>query len=118
MERPPPRRKPKDFEPRSYQVEVFKGAMQWNTIVVLETGAGKTMIAVMLMKEIRNSLRERESGKSMLIVFLASTVHLVNQELACGVLNPESWEKEISSREIVVMTPQILLDALSHAFMT
>ncbi|XXG62526.1 hypothetical protein AAC387_Pa05g0866 [Persea americana] len=32
---------PQDFNPRSYQIEVYKAALMRNTIAVLETGGGK-----------------------------------------------------------------------------
>lgn len=53
--------------------------MRKNTIAVLETGAGKTLIAVMLMKEFGKRLIV--DGKKTMIIFLASTVNLVNQML-------------------------------------
>ncbi|KAJ8649376.1 hypothetical protein MRB53_002399 [Persea americana] len=59
---------PQDFNPRSYQIEVYKAALMRNTIAVLETGAGKTMTAVMLMKEIRRLMKE--NGDKGLIIFL------------------------------------------------
>eukprot|EP00268_Persea_americana_P010605 TRINITY_DN1431_c0_g1_i5.p2 TRINITY_DN1431_c0_g1~~TRINITY_DN1431_c0_g1_i5.p2 ORF type:complete len:101 (+),score=11.68 TRINITY_DN1431_c0_g1_i5:544-846(+) len=50
-----------------------------NTIAVLETGAGKTMIAVMLMKEIGRLMKE--NGIRGLLIFLAPQVSLVNQHI-------------------------------------
>lgn len=61
----------------SYQIKVYQGALKRNTIAVLETGAGKTMIAIMLMNEIGRLMKE--SGDKGLIVFLAPQVNLVNQ---------------------------------------
>ena len=58
---------------------MFEAAMRKNTIAVLETGAGKTLIAVMLMKEFGKRLIV--DGKKMTIIFLSSTVNLVNQVL-------------------------------------
>lgn len=58
---------------------MFEAAMRKNTIAVLETGAGKTLIAVMLMKEFGKRLIV--DGQKMMIIFLASTVNLVNQVL-------------------------------------
>ncbi|XP_077233980.1 dicer-like 3 [Tasmannia lanceolata] len=124
----------KGFNPRRYQIEVFKVALRRNTIAVLETGSGKTMIAVMLMKEIGNVMRN--NGDNRLIIFMAPTVNLVNQQFevikrhtdfkveeyygAKGIdeWNAKCWEKEIGTKEVMVMTPQILLDALRNAFIT
>ncbi|XP_010261807.1 PREDICTED: endoribonuclease Dicer homolog 3a isoform X2 [Nelumbo nucifera] len=123
----------KHFEPRSYQIQIFQVALRKNTIAVLETGAGKTMIAVMLIKEIGRAMKT--SGNKMLIIFLAPTVHLVNQQFevikihtdfkveeyygAKGIdeWSAKCWEKEISEQDVMVMTPQILLDALRKAFL-
>ncbi|PKA63342.1 Endoribonuclease Dicer like 3a [Apostasia shenzhenica] len=121
-----------DFEPRSYQVMVFEAAMRRNTIAVLDTGAGKTMIAVMMIKEFGKDL-VMDKG---LVVFLAPTVHLVTQqyeviktqtdckavcyygEMGIEEWDAKCWEKEISTYQVMVMTPQILLDALRKAYIT
>nr|AJA90772.1 Dicer-like 3 [Ginkgo biloba] len=118
---------------RRYQVEILQVAIQKNTIVYLETGCGKTLIAVLLIKEIGHKLKAE--GEKGLIIFLAPTVQLVMQQ--CEVIrintdlkvadyygakgvdgwNIEIWNTEISSNEVLVMTPQILLDALRHSFL-
>lgn len=58
-------------------MQVFEVAKKRNTIAVLETGAGKTMIAVMLIKDIAQTIKS--NGHRKLIIFLAPTVHLVHQ---------------------------------------
>ncbi|CAL4933981.1 unnamed protein product [Urochloa decumbens] len=118
-----------------YQLEVFAAALRGNTIAVLDTGSGKTMVAVMLAREHARRARSGEAPRRI-VVFLAPTVHLVHQQFevireytdldaaechgASGVgdWNARQWKEAIGSKEIVVMTPQILLDALRHAFLT
>ncbi|KAL6216878.1 hypothetical protein ACLB2K_010096 [Fragaria x ananassa] len=125
---------PKRFSPRRYQTQVYEVARRRNTIAVMETGTGKTMIAVMLIDEIGQAIKS--SGDNKLIIFLAPTVHLVHQQFgvikehtsfeveeyygAKGVdaWDKEHWEKEFKNHDILVMTPQILLDALRKAFLT
>lgn len=64
---------------RTYQLEVLAQAKMKNTIAFLETGAGKTLIAVLLMKHKYQVLREQ--GRRMLAVFLVPKVPLVYQVL-------------------------------------
>ncbi|XP_072998886.1 endoribonuclease Dicer homolog 3a isoform X1 [Typha latifolia] len=123
-----------DFEPRSYQVAVFEVALRRNTIAVLETGAGKTMIAVMLIKQIAKDIKMSGEQRRH-IVFLAPTVHLVAQQYEVIKIHTdlevehyygskgvdswtaECWQKEVSANQVIVMTPQIMLDALRKAFL-
>ncbi|KAH9653047.1 Endoribonuclease Dicer [Citrus sinensis] len=135
-----------NFIPRIYQLKVFEVAKRRNTIAVLETGAGKTMIAVMLIKDIAQAIKS--NGFKKLIIFLAPTVHLVHQACffkfiyfvryqydvirvhtdfeveeyygAKGVdeWDSQCWQKEINKNDVLVMTPQILLDALRKAFLS
>ena len=50
--------RPMALEPREYQYELYLKAVEENVIAVLDTGSGKTLIAVMLIKSI--AARERE----------------------------------------------------------
>lgn len=63
---------------RRYQVDVFTAALRENTIAVLDTGSGKTMVAVMLAREHARRVRSGEAPRRV-VVFLAPTVHLVQQ---------------------------------------
>lgn len=42
--------------PRPYQCEMLEAALQKNTIVCLNTGSGKTFIAVMLIKALQTEI--------------------------------------------------------------
>nr|CAB3494370.1 unnamed protein product [Digitaria exilis] len=76
---PPPRRPHKQLQPRGYQLDVFAAALRGNTIAVLDTGSGKTMVAVMLAREHARRARAGEAPHRI-VVFLAPTVHLVHQQ--------------------------------------
>ncbi|KAM0833126.1 hypothetical protein ACQ4PT_064459 [Festuca glaucescens] len=101
-----------------YQVEVFEAALRGNTIAVLDTGSGKTMVAVMLA---RDHVRRARAGEAprRIVLFLAPTVHLVHQQFevireytdldatecygASGVAEwtAEQWKEEVGSKEVV-----------------
>lgn len=52
-------------DPREYQLELFERAKKENTIAVLETGSGKTLIAVLLIRHILDQeLEDRAKGLS------------------------------------------------------
>lgn len=74
-----------------YQVEVFAAALRGNTIAVLDTGAGKTMVAIMLAREHVLRARAGETPRRI-VVFLAPTVHLVHQvRIRWLVLSSPHW---------------------------
>jgi len=60
----------------SYQLEALDHALRENTIVYLETGSGKTLIAIMLLRSYAHHLRKPSSS---IAVFLVPQVVLVSQ---------------------------------------
>ncbi|GJW78864.1 endoribonuclease Dicer homolog 3a isoform X1 [Tanacetum coccineum] len=121
--------------------DVFKVAMKRNTIAHIDTGAEKTMISVMIMNEIAKNLKKQKPPPNKLIVFLAPTRNLVEQQFnvlkestdlvvdyyhgsKVGNIDGQkvdewdaaAWEHETSKNQVMVMTPQILLDALRNGF--
>ncbi|KAF8089861.1 hypothetical protein N665_0495s0010 [Sinapis alba] len=118
---------------RSYQVEALEKAMKQNTIVYLETGSGKTLIAIMLLRSYAYLFRKPSPCFS---VFLVPQVVLVTQQaealkrhtdLKVGMYwgsmgvdfwDASTWKQEVDKYEVLVMTPAILLNALRHSFLT
>ncbi|KAL3623963.1 endoribonuclease Dicer [Castilleja foliolosa] len=112
---------------RKYQTDLCKKALDENVVVYLETGCGKTHIAVLLIYEMRHLIKKPQKN---LCIFLAPTVALVQQVLEnsldlkvgtyCGssthLKSRHDWEKEIEEYEVLVMTPQIMLHNLSHCY--
>ncbi|OHE97620.1 RNase3 domain-containing protein [Colletotrichum orchidophilum] len=116
---------------RAYQSEMLAESMRQNIVVAMDTGSGKTQVAVL---RIRAEI-ERTSSKQI-VWFLAPTVSLCNQQFEVlktqipevqikflsGDDNVDSWSDQqvwdavLLNVRIVVSTYQILLDALSHAF--
>lgn len=66
----------KDFEPRLYQQTIFATAVNYNTLVVLPTGMGKTNIFLMLAAQ---RLKQYPDSK---ILFIGPTKPLIDQYLA------------------------------------
>ncbi|KAL9165554.1 hypothetical protein ABFS82_06G177900 [Erythranthe guttata] len=117
---------------RSYQLEALEKALKQNTIVFFETGTGKTLIAIMLLRSYAHLLRK---PSPYVAVFLVPTVVLVTQqgevvsahtdlnvgmyygELGVDFWDAAMWKKQKEEHEVLVMTPQILVDALRHRFL-
>jgi len=64
----------------SYQLEALEKAIRENTIVYLETGSGKTLIAIMLLRSYAYHLRK---PSPYIAVFLVPKVVLVSQVCCC-----------------------------------
>ncbi len=104
------------FEPRLYQQTILNTTIEKNTLVVLPTGLGKTVIAMMLAA---HRLKEIPDSK---IVFLAPTKPLVQQHkrtfvkhldtdeetmhVFTGDIRPDKREKLWQDAKIVFSTPQ------------
>ncbi|KFK42493.1 hypothetical protein AALP_AA1G000600 [Arabis alpina] len=116
---------------RKYQLDVLEQAKAKNTIAFLETGAGKTLIAILLIKSVHKDLMSQ--NRKMLSVFLVPKVPLVYQQAEvirnqtnfqvghyCGEMGQDfwdarRWQREFESKQVLVMTAQILLNILRHS---
>ncbi|KAK0948551.1 Dicer-like protein 2 [Friedmanniomyces endolithicus] len=116
---------------RGYQQEMLDASLRGNSIVVMPTGSGKTLVAV---ARIRAELER--SAPTKLIWFLANSVELSRQQLGVlrthlpayqilsltgqdGVDNwsrQHIWDAVLANVRIVVGTPAVLKDALTHGF--
>ncbi|TKX27681.1 dicer-like protein [Elsinoe australis] len=123
-------------DPREYQLELFERAKQQNTIAVLDTGTGKTLIAVLLLRHIiEQELEDRLQGKPHRIAFfLVPAVNLVFQQQAVlknnlnfeiarvyGAMGIDLWTKDrwdslFSKHKVIVCTPEVLHLCLAHGF--
>lgn len=123
--------KPAEELARQYQLDVLEQAKKKNTIAFLETGAGKTLIAVLLIKSVCSEMLKE--NKKMLAIFLVPKVPLVYQQAEvirertryrvghyCGEMGQDfwdawRWQREFESKQVLVMTAQILLNILRHS---
>ncbi|XP_031435633.1 endoribonuclease Dicer isoform X2 [Clupea harengus] len=116
------------YTPRKYQVELLEAALEHNTIVCLNTGSGKTFIAVLLTKELSHQIRGdyHENGKRTVflvnaassVVQQAATVR-THSDLRVGEYTEDStswtterWSREIIENQVLVMPCHIFLHAL------
>jgi len=122
--------------PRDYQMELFEKAKQENSIAVLDTGSGKTLIAVLLLRHtIDQELEHRAAGRHKRIsFFLVDKVALVFQQYAvlkanlsqeiervCGDMGAslwtgDVWKQHFEKNMVIVATADVLLQCLSHSF--
>ncbi|KAG8427536.1 Dicer-like protein 1 [Metarhizium acridum] len=113
--------------PRQYQLDLFERAKQQNTIIVLDTGSGKTYIAVLLLRHVLALELEKQQQTKRTAFFLVDKVALCLQQHRFLQANLEypvgkfygdkasmrEWASEIQENMVIVCTAQILLDLLS-----
>lgn len=116
---------------RSYQLSMVQAAKEKNAIIHLGTGAGKTLIAIMLIRHFLE-LPVGTSKDRRQVVFLVPSVALCRQQyavlkanLSCSIMSVsgndsnvgfnENIEKSLSqSTRVVVATHGAYLELLSH----
>ena len=107
-----------DITPREYQQKIFEICVKKNCLVVLPTGLGKTLIAIMLTIQ---RLRQYPTEK---VLFLAPTKPLVEQHLNTfkknlpelfadmqmftGSINPKKRKEIWQNADIIFSTPQCI----------
>lgn len=119
--------------PRKYQEEIFRRAQEHNIIAALDTGSGKTLISILLIKWV--VLQPNAIGK--VVVFLVPKVALVEQQAEFivsqtplrvrkfhGSLDLElsdraNWKSSFERADVVVMTGEVTSitgrqDVVSH----
>jgi len=105
-----------NIEPREYQEKIFQTCVEKNCLVVLPTGLGKTLIALMLSI---HRMREFPGEK---VIFLAPTKPLAEQhietfkkhlpelfgemQLFTGAVKPEQRKKIWQTADVIFSTPQ------------
>lgn len=116
--------------PRPYQLEMLEESIQRNLIVAMDTGSGKTLIAIL-----RIQAELERCAVDKIVWFCVPTVALAVQQYKsiteqlpayqarvlsgndnCDFWTPSTWKDVLEGTRIVVSTHSILLDALGHAF--
>ena len=116
---------------RSYQQEMLDASLKRNVIVAMDTGSGKTAVAIF---RILAELERTDSSK--LVWFIAPKVelsrqqyHVLSQHLPGYLVkillgedgvdkwtDQKLWDATLTNVRVVVSTPAVLADALTHGF--
>ncbi|XP_058470641.1 endoribonuclease Dicer [Solea solea] len=120
------------YTPRKYQVELLEAALEHNTIVCLNSGSGKTFIAVLLTKELSHQIRGSYLGNAKRTVFLVNTASTAVQQASAirthsdlqvgeysdlgetSAWTDQQWIQEITENQVLVMTCHIFLHVLRN----
>ncbi len=112
----------KEISPREYQIKIFEKCIDKNCLVVLPTGLGKTLIALMV------AIERMKKFPGEKVVFLAPTRPLVEQHikffsehlpelfaemsLFTGEINAANRKKIWQNSDIIFSTPQCIANDL------
>lgn len=119
---------------RQYQLDLYQAARRRNIIAFLDTGAGKTFISVLLIRDIAaraERFAKMENVPKKPIFFLVPSKVLVQQQAEVlrkhtdlqisqhtgdrkneDVWDGTTWNAYVQEAHVLVMTPQILLNML------
>ena len=110
--------KPETVASRAYQLTLARQALEESCLIVLPTGLGKTIIALLVMAE---RLQDKENAK---VLMLSPTKPLVEQHAAffrramnlppekvavfTGSISPESRKRAWKDSTVIISTPQVI----------
>uniref|UniRef100_I3NGE2 Endoribonuclease Dicer n=1 Tax=Ictidomys tridecemlineatus TaxID=43179 RepID=I3NGE2_ICTTR len=124
------------YTPRKYQVELLEAALDHNTIVCLNTGSGKTFIAVLLTKELSYQIRGDFNRNGKRTVFLVNSANQVAQQVSAvrthsdlkvgeysnlevnASWTKERWNQEFTKHQVLIMTCYVALNVLKNGFLS
>uniref|UniRef100_A0A8C0N078 Endoribonuclease Dicer n=2 Tax=Canis lupus familiaris TaxID=9615 RepID=A0A8C0N078_CANLF len=124
------------YTPRKYQVELLEAALDHNTIVCLNTGSGKTFIAVLLTKELSYQIRGDFNRNGKRTVFLVNSANQVAQQVSAvrthsdlkvgeysnlevnASWTKEKWNQEFTKHQVLVMTCYVALNVLKNGYLS
>jgi Fanconi anemia group M protein len=112
-------------ELRDYQVALSRSAQERNTLVVLPTGMGKTVVALLVIADVL----QKKKGK---VLLLAPTKPLVEQHygflknflvekkiaVMTGDVSPEEREALFVENDVIASTPQVVANDLKNGRFT
>ncbi|KAM5242622.1 endoribonuclease Dicer isoform 2-T5 [Hipposideros larvatus] len=117
-------------------VELLEAALDHNTIVCLNTGSGKTFIAVLLTKELSYQIRGDFSTHGKRTVFLVNSANQVAQQVSAvrthsdlkvgeysnlevnASWTKEKWNQEFAKHQVLVMTCFVALNVLKNGYLS
>ncbi|XP_040334094.1 endoribonuclease Dicer isoform X1 [Herpailurus yagouaroundi] len=124
------------YTPRKYQVELLEAALDHNTIVCLNTGSGKTFIAVLLTKELSYQIRGDFNRNGKRTVFLVNSANQVAPQVSAvrthsdlkvgeysslevnAAWTKEKWNQEFTKHQVLVMTCYVALNVLKNGYLS
>ncbi len=117
-----------NIQPREYQQRIFEECVRKNCLIVLPTGLGKTLIALMI------AIQRMSAFPGEKVVFLAPTKPLAEQHrnsfqkhlpelfaeitLFTGAVSPENRKKLWQNSDIIFSTPQCVANDLKKNLYT
>ncbi|EGC38224.1 hypothetical protein DICPUDRAFT_149105 [Dictyostelium purpureum] len=117
-------------KPHNYQIEAFYECIKRNSIIVLPTGTGKTLISILALLEMH---RLNYPINNKVALFLVSSVHLVKQQaesieqytklrvitMSSNTSNKIERRQFLGKKEsydVLVATPQTVINSIKNGF--